>query len=63
MLKMAKQSLKIFRCLHGKIFKVCLVIFEHYERKGWCCKEDFIESLKLLSIFGNSLGRVFIASV
>ena len=26
--------LKIFRCLHPKIFKVRLAIFQHYERKG-----------------------------
>ena len=31
---MAKHILKILRCLHRKIFKVCLVILQHfmYER-------------------------------
>ena len=31
---MAKQTLKILRYSHRKIFKVCLAIFEHYEIKG-----------------------------
>ena len=31
---MAKYTLKIFRCEHCKIFKVCLAIFQHYDRKG-----------------------------
>ena len=28
------HTLKIFCCLHCKIFKVRLAIFQHYERKG-----------------------------
>ena len=31
---MAKHTLKIVRCEHRKIFKVCLAIFQHYEIKG-----------------------------
>ena len=31
---MAKHTLKILRCEHRKIFKVCLAIFQHYEIKG-----------------------------
>ena len=31
---MAKHTLKILRCEHRKIFKVCLAIFQHYEKKG-----------------------------
>ena len=31
---MAKHTLKILRCEHRIIFKVCLAIFQHYERKG-----------------------------
>ena len=31
---MAKHTLKILRCSHRKIFKVCLAIFQHYEIKG-----------------------------
>ena len=30
---MAKHTLKILRCEHRKIFKVCLAIFQHYEIK------------------------------
>ena len=30
---MAKHALKILWCSHRKIFKVCLAIFQHYERK------------------------------
>ena len=28
--KMVKHTLKILRCEHPKIFKVCLAIFQHY---------------------------------
>ena len=28
--KMAKHTLKILRCEHRKIFKVCLAILQHY---------------------------------
>ena len=31
---MARHTLKILRCEHRKIFKVCLAIFQHYEIKG-----------------------------
>ena len=31
---MAKHTLKILRCSHRKIFKVCLAIFQHYAIKG-----------------------------
>ena len=31
---MAKHTLKILRCKHRKIFKVCLAIFQHYAIKG-----------------------------
>ena len=31
---MAKHALKIFRCEHRKIFKVCLAIFQNYEMKS-----------------------------
>ena len=31
---MAKHILKILGCSQPKIFKVCLAIFQHYERKG-----------------------------
>ena len=34
MLKMAKHTLKILRCEHRKIFKVCLAIFQRYAIKG-----------------------------
>ena len=30
---MAKHTLKILRCEHRKIFKVCLAIFQHYAIK------------------------------
>ena len=30
---MAKPTSKILWCSHRKIFKVCLVIFQYYERK------------------------------
>ena len=33
---MAKHTLKILRCQHRKIFKVCLAILQHYARKGDC---------------------------
>ena len=32
---MAKHTLKILRCEHRKIFKVCLAIFQHYAIKGY----------------------------
>ena len=32
---MAKHVFKILRCENRKILKVCLVIFQHYEIKGW----------------------------
>ena len=32
---MAKHNLKVLRCEHRKIFKVCLAIFQHYEIKGY----------------------------
>ena len=32
--KMAKHTLKILRCKHRKIIKVCLAIFQHHEWKG-----------------------------
>ena len=32
--KIAKRTLKILRCEHRKIFKVCLAIFQHYAIKG-----------------------------
>ena len=32
---MAKHTLKILRCKHRKIFKVCLAIFQHYAIKGY----------------------------
>ena len=32
--KMAKHTLKILRCEHRKIFKVCLAIFQRYAIKG-----------------------------
>ena len=32
--KMAKHTLKILRCSHHKIFKVCLAILQHYAWKG-----------------------------
>ena len=28
---MAKHTLKILRCEHHKVFKVCLAIFQHHE--------------------------------
>ena len=31
--KMAKNTLKILRCLHRKIFKACLAIFQQYALK------------------------------
>ena len=31
---MAKHTLKILRCEHRKIFKVCLAIFQYYDIKG-----------------------------
>ena len=31
---MAKHTLKIMRCSHRNVFKVCLAIFQHYEIKG-----------------------------
>ena len=31
---MAKHTLKILRCSHRKIFKVCVAIFQHYKIKG-----------------------------
>ena len=31
MLKNGQHTLKILRCEHRKIFKVCLAIFQHYE--------------------------------
>ena len=31
---MAKHTLKILRCSHRKIFKVCLAILQHYAWKG-----------------------------
>ena len=34
MLKMFKYTLQILRCLHCKILKVCLAIFQHYAGKG-----------------------------
>ena len=30
---MTKHTLKILRCFHRKVFKVCFVIFQYYERK------------------------------
>ena len=30
---MAKHTFKVLRCEHRKIFKVCLAIFQHYEKK------------------------------
>ena len=34
MLKNGQTYFKNLRCEHRKIFKVCLVFFQHYERKG-----------------------------
>ena len=46
---MAKHSLKILRCEHRKIFKVCLVIFQHYAIKGfktsWLAENNHIFNL------------------
>ena len=41
---MAKHTLKILRCSHRKIFKVCLAIFQHDEVKGYviCNKDDYL---------------------
>ena len=32
---MVKHTFKILRCSHRKIFKVCLTILQHYEKKGY----------------------------
>ena len=35
---MAKHTLKILRCEYLKIFKVCLAIFQHYEKRLTCVR-------------------------
>ena len=37
-LKMTKQTLKILRFPHRKIFKVCLAIFQHYQGQVYIAK-------------------------
>ena len=32
---MVNGTLKILRCEHREIFKVCLVIFQHFARMGY----------------------------
>ena len=42
---MTTHTSKILRFSHRKIFKVCLVIFQHYERKGYHSKINFLNPL------------------
>ena len=52
MLKMAKHTLKILRCEHRKTFKVCLAIFQNYEKRVnfvfMCQHYFFSDSVKKL---------------
>ena len=45
---MAKHTLKILRCEHRKIFKVCLAIL-HYARKGSDAEKMFREKKRQLA--------------
>ena len=54
---MAQHTLEIFQCLHRKIFKVRLDIFQHYEWKGWCY-DWFTETL-----FTNTLELAWLSCI
>ena len=43
---MAKHTLKILRCEHRKIFKVCLTIFQHYAIK---VKKEFYKNENIIN--------------
>ena len=59
---MAKHTLKILRCEHRKIFKVCLTIFQHYEIKGlvflgsgYFVKNEFFCVFDVHELFRNKI--------
>ena len=43
---MAKHTLKILRCEHRKILKVCLAIMHERVKQGFACR--FIEHVKVI---------------
>ena len=58
---MAKHTLKILRCEHRKIFKVCLAIFQHYAIKGYKSSHEVYKSVlrKKSAIERSSRPEVF----
>ena len=42
---MAKYTLKILRCSHRKIFKVCSAIFQHFAWKDQVSSDEMVDVL------------------
>ena len=58
---MAKHTLKILRCEHRKIFKVCLDILQHYSGKGKASLLKFNSILNTalsIAIISNMVGNL-----